>query len=45
MIPDTERISDRSANNFCEEFSVLGKAPTGKKSDSGKKRFDDLFKE
>jgi hypothetical protein len=42
LIPGTEPISDRSANNFCEEFLVLGKA-SEKKDDKVKKRFDDLF--
>jgi len=43
MIPDTEYVSDRAANNFCEEFSLLGKAPQPK-DNNAKKRFDDLFK-
>lgn len=33
-IPGTEYIADRSACNFCEEFSLLGNPPT-KKSDAG----------
>lgn len=44
FIPGTEPISDRSSNNFCEEFLVLGKAPE-KKDDTTKKRFDALFKD
>lgn len=43
MIPGTERISDRSANNFCEEFSLLGKAPAAPNRPS-KQGFEDLFK-
>lgn len=42
-VPGTEYVSDRQANNFCEEFKLLGKGPTQKKNDA-KKRFDDLFK-
>lgn len=45
MIPDTDRISDRTSNNFCEEFSVLGKAPASNKNDNAKLRFEKLFKE
>jgi hypothetical protein len=44
MVPGTEWVADRSANNFCEEFSPLGKPPSSTKDDSAKKRFDDLFK-
>jgi hypothetical protein len=43
MIPDTERVADRAANNFCEDFVLLGKAPEPK-DDSTKRRFDALFK-
>lgn len=32
-VPGTDPISDRTANNYCEEFEILGKA-TGKKDDS-----------
>lgn len=42
-VPGTEYIADRQANNFCEEFSVLGKGPDPKKKVSPK-NFDDLFK-
>lgn len=27
LIPNTDYIADRKANNFCEEFKILGKAP------------------
>lgn len=27
LIPGTEPISDRTASNYCEDFSLLGKAP------------------
>lgn len=30
MIPGTDPITDREANNFCEEFKLLGKAPEKK---------------
>lgn len=30
MVPGTDHISDREANNFCEEFKLLGKAPDKK---------------
>jgi len=43
MIPGTERISDRSANNFCEEFSLLGNAPSSPNKNT-KQGFEDLFK-
>jgi hypothetical protein len=43
MVPDTEHVSDRTMNNFCEEFSLLGTAPK-QKDDSAKQRFDALFK-
>lgn len=42
-VPGTDYIADRSKNNLCEEFSVLGKGPAPK-SDTGKKGFEDLFK-
>lgn len=41
-VPGTDFISDREANNFCEEFSILGKGPAPK-SNQPRKRFDDLF--
>lgn len=42
-IPGTEYVPDREANNFCEEFSLLGKPPASPPTDK-KKKFDDLFK-
>lgn len=42
-VPGTEYVADREANNFCEEFSLLGKAPV-KPPTNLKKGFDDLFK-
>ena len=42
-IPGTERIVDRAAGNFCEEFKPSDKPHEIKKSD-GKKKFEDLFK-
>jgi len=42
-IQGTEWVPDRSVNNFCEEFSLLGKGPA--KHNDAKKRFNDLFKE
>lgn len=42
-VPGTDPISDRSANNFCEEFQLLATPPRHKKQDS-KQRFEDLFK-
>lgn len=42
QIPGTDPVRDRSASNFCDEFSPL-KSP--KKSENrGQNRFDDLFK-
>lgn len=41
-IPGTEWVSDREKNNFCEEFSPLGKYLETKSVDA-KKRFEDLF--
>lgn len=41
-VPGTDFIADRAANNFCEEFSILGKGPVPK-DPNVKKRFDDLF--
>ena len=43
-IPGTDTITDRTANNFCEEFSILGKYNHTISKDDAKKRFDDLFK-
>lgn len=40
-VPGTEPISDRSANNFCEEFKFLGKPP---EKNQNANKFDDLFK-
>lgn len=42
-IPGTDYVADRTANNFCEEFSILGKQ-TEKPSINQRKGFDDLFK-
>lgn len=41
-VPGTEFVSDRQAINFCEEFSLLGIAPSPK-NENAKKKFDDLF--
>jgi hypothetical protein len=43
-IPGTDYIADRTANNFCEEFSLLGKGPSSPPKNASKKPFDDLFK-
>ncbi len=43
-IPDTDFISDRTANNFCEDFSMLGTYAKKISKEDAKKRFDDLFK-
>ena len=43
LVPRTEYVADRTANNFCEEFSILGKSPSVKPLDKTKP-FDDLFK-
>lgn len=42
-VPGTDYISDRSASNLCEEFSLLGKVRE-KESGKSKNKFDDLFK-
>lgn len=42
-VPGTEYVPDRSANNFCDEFSILGKPPSTPSKDL-KNKFDDLFK-
>lgn len=42
QIRGTEFIADRSRNNFCEEFSALGKFVS--KKTKPKSNFDDLFK-
>lgn len=44
QVPGTERILDREATNFCEEFAPSFKVGPEKKSLDEKKRFDDLFK-
>lgn len=43
IVPGTEYVADRTKNNLCEEFRLLGKPP-GPKDTNAKKRFDDLFK-
>lgn len=43
-VPGTEYVADRQANNFCEEFFILGK-PLMKRDMNAKKRFEDLFKD
>jgi hypothetical protein len=43
QVPGTERVLDREAGNFCDEFKASDKMQVKKKSD-GKKNFDDLFK-
>lgn len=42
-VPGTEYVPDREANNFCEEFELLGKQISAPPRDN-KKSFDDLFK-
>lgn len=46
-IPGTDRIADRSANNFCDEFSPLNEQRTSEKKDLGKSKtcFESLFKD
>ena len=41
MVPNTEYIADRTTNNFCEEFKLLGKPPV--KGMDPKQRFNQLF--
>jgi hypothetical protein len=43
-IPGTERIVDREAGNFCEEFAPSNNKPAEIKKTEGKKNFEDLFK-
>lgn len=43
LVPGTEYVSDREANNFCEDFELLEK-PTPMPQRFNKKAFDDLFK-
>lgn len=42
-IPGTERVADRAANNFCEDFKILGKAANSKQdpSEAEKRLFGD----
>jgi hypothetical protein len=42
-VPGTERIYDRNAANFCEEFAPSEKKKESKAEDL-RKRFEDLFK-
>ena len=42
-IPGTERILDREAGNFCDEFKSSDTVHS-KKPCNGKKNFEDLFK-
>lgn len=42
-VPGTEYIRDREANNFCEEFELLGQYSSPPHHDI-KQSFDDLFK-
>jgi hypothetical protein len=42
MIPGTDPIRDRSASNFCDEFSPIQDVKGDVKKDFNKK-FDDLF--
>lgn len=43
LIPGTERISDRSNINFCEDFKILLNAPKQSPQDKAKQSFDALF--
>lgn len=43
-IPGTDPISDRTANNFCEEFNGMDKPFSKEPKKDYKKGFDDLFK-
>lgn len=43
-IPGTERIVDKTAANFCEEFAPSDQKVEIEKKDDAKKRFEDLFK-
>lgn len=44
MVPNTDYVADRAANNFCEEFKLLGKKESGNAVDPktiAKKLFGD----
>ncbi len=44
-IPGTEKIVDRSSNNFCDEFACReGVGLDHQKKETNQTRFDDLFK-
>lgn len=43
-IAGTDFVADRSKNNLCEEFAILGTHAPSISTDEAKKRFDDLFK-
>ena len=42
LVPNTDYVSDRTANNFCEEFKLLGKGAE-KSTNDPKARFNQLF--
>ena len=43
QIPGTERVADRTANNYCEEFSPIQTFMQKEKKLDAKKKFEDLF--
>ncbi len=43
-VPGTERVVDKTASNFCEEFAPSCKKPEVHNKQEAKKRFEDLFK-
>lgn len=45
LIPNTESVNDRTANNFCEDFSLLGKVVEKNNSEKEKQCFNALFKD
>lgn len=43
QVPGTERVVDKEAANFCEEFFPSSNLEQKKPTFDAKKRFDDLF--
>lgn len=45
LVPGTEYVRDREANNFCDDFKPKTKNAPSQDRDTEKKKFDSLFKD
>jgi len=45
MVPGTDYVRNREANNFCEDFKPITDRKRAPERSEGKKKFNSLFKD